>query len=113
MDKVANVAAASGEAIGATVTRDVVTATHVASLNHLQDTGNTAVGSNSISDTRTGAGFATSWMGGSSVDQVVNPAVDLRIHNAGTEGSNETSAAVIEASEKRMRPLALTTGVQR
>lgn len=57
---------------------------------NLQNTSDTNVTSDSITNARATAGITTRWMGRSMIREMVDPGVDLRVHNTGTEGSSET-----------------------
>lgn len=57
---------------------------------NLQNTSNATVESDTIADARAGTDIATRRMGGSAVGEMVNPRVDLRVHNTGTAGGGET-----------------------
>lgn len=113
LDEVANMAAARGKEISATVAGDVVAVTSVTSLNGLQEARNTNATSDGVSKTSTSAGITTIRVGSPTVVEVVEPAAELRVHNAGTEGGGETGTAVTEASEERVGPFTLATAVQR
>jgi len=95
-------AATGSEEVGATVTGDVVTVTSVASLNRLQNTRDTNTTREGVTDARAAAGITTRWMGRSTAGEMVEPGVNLRVHNAGAEGGGETGTTVTETSEERV-----------
>lgn len=53
---------------------------------NLQNTRNTDPASKSIANTRAPTGITTRWVGRSAVGEMVEPGVNLRVHNAGAEG---------------------------
>ena len=57
---------------------------------NLQNARDTNPTSDSITNARAAAGITARWMGRSAAGEMVEPGVDLRVHNAGTEGSSET-----------------------
>lgn len=64
--------------------------TRVERQTNLQETRNTNATSDSIPKASTGASITAGWMGGSTVGEMVESATNLRVDNAGAEGSGET-----------------------
>ena len=57
---------------------------------NLQNTSKATVAKGSITDARAAESITASWMGRPTVGKVINPGVDFGVHDARTEGGEET-----------------------